>query len=118
MIKDEASPLVVDIARAFISLVMSIQAEEDETEIKASVRSGAGVQIIDVLKHKDFFHRATATGRALLQSLEKEKGLFLLIVDASFDYEIKFEHEDMDRWKISKCDGGTGVPTGLESETR
>lgn len=125
MIKDEASPLVIDIARGFISLVMSIEpgwkkaylrflAEESESEVKGSVVSESGVQIIDVLKHKDFFHPAAAKGRELLQALGKDEGLFLLIIDSSFDYEIKFEYENMDRWKISKFDGGTGIPTGLE----
>lgn len=36
------------------------------------------------------------------------------MVDSSFEYEIKFEYEDMNRWRISKFDGGTGIPAGLE----
>jgi hypothetical protein len=125
MSNDVAGPLVIDLAKAFIALVMSIEpmwrkaylrfeTRDSEREIKASLMSESGVQIIDVLEHKDFFHPATTIGQELIQALGKEVGVFLLIVDSSFDYEVKFEYEDMDRWKISKFDGGTGIPAGLE----
>lgn len=125
MIKDEPSPIVIGIARDFISLVTTVEqkwskayfrfSEQDSvSEAKASLVSESGARIIDVLQHRDFFDSAVLKGQELLHSLGKEKGLFLLVIDSSFDYEIKFEYKSMNRWKISKLDGGTGVPQGLE----
>lgn len=84
MIKDEANPLVIDIAKGFIRLVMSIEpgwskaylrflAEESESEVKGSVVSGSAVQIIDVLKHKEFLHAVASKGRELLHALGMRK---------------------------------------------
>ena len=125
MIKDEASPLVIDIAKGFISLVMAIEpkwnkayfrfcSQNSVAEAKGSFVADSGVQIIDVLKHKDFFHPTAKKGQDLLAALGKSEGVFLLVIDSSYNYEIKFEYQDMSRWKISKLGGGTGIPLGLE----
>jgi len=126
MINEEATPIVIDLAKSFISLVRDIDPEwhkgylrvyvgDGVSEAKASYVRQSGVEIIDVLKHKEFFHAAPAKGRDLLAALEKPGGLFVLIVDSSFDYEIKFEYKNMNKWRISKLKGGTGIPEGLES---
>jgi len=47
--------------------------------------------------------------------LGNTEGVFLLTVDSNNAYEINFEYKDMNRWKISKSDGGTGIPEGVES---
>nr|EIT1518104.1 hypothetical protein [Acinetobacter baumannii] len=75
--------------------------------------SETGVEIIDVLKYKDFFQPVNMNGQELLAALGKIKGVFLLVIDANFDYEINFEYQDMNRWKISKLAGGTGVSEGI-----
>jgi hypothetical protein len=125
MIKEEATPLVVDLAKGLVSLVRDVAPDwrkaflricvrDAVSEAKASYVHERGVDIVDVLKHKDFFHAVTAQGRALLAILDKPEGLFLLVVDSALDYEIKFEHKDMRKWAISKMRGGTGVPEGLD----
>ena len=58
-----------------------------------------------------------AMGCALLSSMNKSRGLFLLEVGNQDDYNIKFEFEDLDRWKISKLNGGSGVPDGYKLKT-
>ncbi|GAB7126174.1 hypothetical protein JCM19000A_06810 [Silvimonas sp. JCM 19000] len=63
---------------------------------------------------KFFFHPIAKKGQDLLAAPGKAEGVFLLVIDSNFDYEIKFEYEDLDRWKISKLGGGTGVPVGIE----
>ncbi|WP_197664926.1 hypothetical protein [Acinetobacter venetianus] len=52
-------------------------------------------------------------GQELLAAFDKTKGIFLLVIDSNFDYEINFEYHDINRWKISKLAGGTGVPEGI-----
>jgi len=72
------------------------------------------VEIIDVLRHKNFFHGIARKGQELLTAVGKTEGVFLLVTDSTFDYEIKFEYHDMNRWRISKLGGGSGVPEGIE----
>lgn len=125
MISEEATPLVIELAKSFTSLVRGIAPDwrtgylrfcshDAVSESKASYVHQSGVEIVDVLQHMDFFNAATAKGKDVLAAIGKSEGLFLLIADSNFDYEIKFEYDDMDKWKISKMKGGTGVPTGLE----
>ncbi|MEC4594383.1 MULTISPECIES: hypothetical protein [Nitrospirillum] len=52
------------------------------------------------------------TGAALLRALGKETGVFLLTVDTGAQYDIRFDWDDLDRWRITKLDGGTGLPAG------
>jgi hypothetical protein len=125
MISEEATPLVIDIAKAFIALVREVEptwekaylrfvAVDSTAEAKASYVHATGVEIINVLKHKGFFHSVTRKGQELLAALGKDHGLFLLVADSTFNYEIKFEYQDLEKWRISKIAGGTGVPEGFE----
>jgi len=84
------------------------------SEAKGSYTHESGTEIIDVTKHKDFFHPIAQKGKDLLTALGKTEGVFLLAVESNFEYEIKFEYQDMSRWKISKLGGGTGVPVGVD----
>ena len=45
--------------------------------------------------------------------LAKERGVFLITVNANLEYDIKFEWNDLEKWKISKLDGRTGIPEGI-----
>ena len=125
MSHDEATPIVIELAKGFISLVRQMQPDwqkaylrfsnwDSVSEIKGSYLHPDGVRIIPVTEHKDFFHPAARKGKDLLVALGKGEGVFLLLVDSNFDYEFKFDHQTRDKWKISKLDGGTGIPEGLE----
>jgi len=124
MITEGATPLVVDLAKSFISLLRVVDPDWSKgylrfcsqgsvAESKASYVHGSGVEIIDVLKYKDFFRATLIQGQGLLAALEKSEGLFVLIVESNFDYEIKFDYGDMEKWKITKMRGGSGIPEGL-----
>lgn len=125
MISDAATLFAVGLAKALVKLVKEVEPDwrdaymrlslrEGVVEAKASYVHASGAELFDVLQHKDFFHSATREGRELMTALGKERGVFLLIVDSTLNYEFKFEHINMDRWRISKMRGGTGVPEGLE----
>jgi hypothetical protein len=125
MVKQEATPLVIDIAKLFVTLVRGIEpnwhkaylrfsSHHSVSEAKGSYVHQSGVEIIDVLKHKDFFHGVVKKGQDLLAAVGKIEGVFLLVTDSNFDYETKFEYYDMNRWRISKIGGGTGIPDGIE----
>lgn len=122
---DEATALVVDIAKSFSSLVRAIEpgwqkayfrfaSEGSSAEAKASYTREQDTEIVDAMKHKTFFHPVIGQGKKLLTALGKSEGLFLLVIDSNLSYDIKFEYHDMNRWRISKFGGGTGVPEGLD----
>lgn len=125
MIREEATPIVVDIAKRFISLIRKIDPtwskaylrfryQDFVAETKASYVHQRGTDIIDALAHKDFFREMNVRGQELLSALDKSEGLFLVIVDSNFDYEIKFEYKDMEKWRITKMRDGTGIPTDVD----
>jgi hypothetical protein len=129
MIKDEATheatPLVIGIAKDFISLVREIEpkwqkaylrfvSRDSVAQAKGSYTHEAGTEIINVMKHKGFFHSVTKKGQELLAALGKDEGLFLLVSDSSFKYDIMFEYQNLKRWEINKLAGNSGVPEGIE----
>ena len=125
MISAEATPLIIDKVKGFVSLLREIAPDWQKaylrfsewnsvSETKASYVHPDGIEIIDVLKHKEFFQSTSRSGEELLAALGKAEGIFLLVVDSKLDYEIKFEYQDPDKWRISKLGGGTGAPEGIE----
>lgn len=79
----------------------------------ASYESAAGVNLIDPLEVRGFFHEMNETAVALFQEIAKERGVLLLVVDAASAYSVQFEYDDLERWKITKLGGRTGIPEGL-----
>lgn len=125
MIKDETTPLVIDIAKSFIKLMQEIEpkwnkaylrfcSQELVCETKGSYVCGAEIKIINALSYKYFFHSINEKGQELLAFLGKMQGIFLLTIDSNFEYKIVFEYQNLNRWKISKLNGGTGIPKSVE----
>ena len=121
---DSASRFVVEIAREFTQLIISTEldwfhgylrfkSEESTFGLTAAIAHSAGVQIVSALKNGDFFERINEICREMINSLESNTGVFLLIVDKNFNFEIKFEWKNLERWRISKLNGATGIPEGL-----
>lgn len=54
-----------------------------------------------------------AKSAELLKLLGKKRGVLLLSVDSQLNYDVKFEFEDVNRWKITKLNGATGLPAGI-----
>lgn len=124
MISDEASPIIVDIAKRLMLLVRDAYPDWQEaylrfsinnlvSDVKASCVHGRGVDVMDVIQHGGFFQLMGHQGKELMRALGLVDGVFLLVVNSKYDYEIHFERADMTRWRISKLDGGTGVPAGM-----
>lgn len=125
MIANEATPILIDILQSFISVLREIDPHwqkgylrfvscDSSVEAKGSYAHFLGVNIIDVRKHKAFFHSLPDKVDVFFNALEKKEGLVLLVVDSSLEYKVNFEFEDMNKWKITKMDGASGIPEGFD----
>lgn len=121
---EEQASIVVELAKELIGLVRSIEPKwgrayfrfsTNETRYgsNASYSFDSTVTLIDPFRCKEFFGSMNEKSRHLFKLLGKEKGVLLLIADSDFNYETKFEYHDLERWRISKMEGATGVPVGI-----
>jgi len=78
-----------------------------------SYAARGNVLLIDPRRNADFFSSMNARGEQLFQLLNKDKGIILVSVNRELDFDVKFEFDDLGRWKISKLNGGTGLPEGV-----
>ena len=96
--------------RAFIRF----DATDDHYGSKGSYQTNDGVWLFDPFKHDDMFINLNELGIELRSILKKRFCVFLLTVKSDFSYTIDFEYEDAGKWAISKMDGATGLPLGIQ----
>lgn len=124
MAGDEQSVIVIELAKEFMELIRQIEPAWRKAYFRfssdgarrgsnGSYASDSEVTLIDPFKHNKFFKSMNEKSIRLFSLLGKEHAVLLLTVDSNFDYDIKFEYANLDRWKISKVDGGTGIPEGI-----
>ncbi len=124
MARELPSEEVVGLSKAFIDLILAIEPKYDRAFYRCQVErnwSGSNasyvvassVTLVDSIRHGVSLENLKGISAALIQHLEKEAGLLVLTVDADFNYDIKFEFDDRERWKITKLNGASGIPEGL-----
>lgn len=59
------------------------------------------------------FNQMTDLSEDLMKIIGKPAGVFLLKIEKPLKYSIDFEWKNMQKWKISKFDGGSGIPSDL-----
>ncbi len=117
----QASVAVVELAKRLFQLVQQLEpgwlrvffrfsAVDDQYGSTASYVVGSKAVLIDAIRNSPFYRAMNSQCLELFRLLDKEGGVLLLAAASDFKYEIKFDFEDMDRWKISLMDGGTGIP--------
>lgn len=124
MVIDETTPIVIEAAQIFILLLRELdpgwlkgyfrfQRHEQTSEANGSFSTVDGAKLINSIKNGGTIRRLSDASSHLLNLLEKPNGVVLLIVESNLDYEIKFEYINLDRWRITRLDGGTGIPKDL-----
>lgn len=73
----------------------------------ASCVVGADVAVVE---HPGVFELLIERSKALFDALGRSKGVVLFVVGASRQVEVRFDLENLGRWKL---DAGTGLPEGL-----
>ena len=121
-----ASRLVVEMAKAFISAMQAASGSWQKAfyrlEVSDALHSSSGsfvtpsdVHVMDAFAFDTLFEKLEPLALELAESTKpKEKPfcILLLSINCDFDYTIDFEWVDQNRWRISKMDGGTGIPEG------
>jgi len=124
---ESASELVVNLAKEFVTLVERLdptwirafwrfESEEARYGSNASYDSPGGIFLIGAIKEGAAYERMNELGRQLWGAERDPSKRFcvcLLVIDCSLDYELKFEQQDIRKWKITKTNGATGIPADL-----
>jgi hypothetical protein len=122
---DTATSILIEMVKGVIDLVRGLDQDweraflrcvvrDSYSEAKVSYATSSATKIVNGMEHQDFFHLAVQDARELLEALGKNQGLFLLEVKSNFEYEVKYEYHDFNKWGISKLGGGSGIPEGLD----
>lgn len=120
--KERETDLIIQLAKRFIEEIQELEpafvqaffrfhSEERMYESCSSYTTESDVFIVSALMQDEFFDEMNNICVELLTEMDKNPALLLLTIDKDLDYEIKFEYEDMEKWRISLADGGTGTPT-------
>lgn len=124
---DGAAPVVISLAKELITAMQRINpsweraywrfvSSDDHYGSNASYSSVTEVTLISALKEVRLFERLNNLGMQLWNfgcDTNRKFCVCLLVVNSNFDYEIKFEQCDENRWRITKLDGKNGLPDGL-----
>ena len=120
------SAVVIDLAKGLLELMSQTDPEWTRAFFRFAVQPGrfgsvasyvasAKVTIIDPFCSIGFFESMNAKCARLMSLLGKEAGIVLLSVGCDLSYKIDFEFADLDRWRITKLNGGTGIPDGADA---
>ena len=126
---DKSSDIITRLAQEVASMTRRVdpgwtraywrfESESSRFGSNASYETKSEINLISALRESASYGRLNDLGRQLWESEllpEKRFCVCLLIVDARLDYEVKFERTDMSKWRITKLDGATGRPAGLEA---
>ncbi|MCW5299391.1 hypothetical protein DXT88_14520 [Herbaspirillum lusitanum] len=124
---DGATLVVIALAKEFIAAMQRINpvwekaywrfvCKDDHYGSNASYSTPTEITLISAIKEKQLFENLNNLGRQLWNSENDPDRRFcvcLLAVSSTFDYEIKFEQNDENRWRITKLDGKSGLPDAL-----
>lgn len=126
LMSDAASAIVIELAKELIEFARRadpiwrkafyrFQWDGSSRTSHGSYVSDSSTTLIDAITYGDFYSLMRAKATELAKLLGKDQGVFLLVADAAFNFNIYFEFEDPKRWKITMLDGGTGIPEGYTS---
>lgn len=119
--KQRESDLLVQMAQCFIEQVQQLDPEfvkayfrfyKDNSmhESCASYQASSEVFIVSAFTLDEFFDQMDNLCVELLTEMKRDIALLLLTVDNDLKYEVKFEYDDMEKWRISLLEGGKGIP--------
>lgn len=127
MTNEEQSAIVVALAQELVEHMGQIDPHWHRAFFRFALAPGeygstgsyiarTNVLMIDPFMHSGFFDSMNSKGAKLMSLLKKERGVFLVAVRSDYSYKIVFDFSDLNRWKITKLHGATGIPEGYDLE--
>lgn len=123
---EQASELVVDLAKSFIEYIQSanldawdeaflrFHSSPGQTGVTSIYRAGDEGEYFRSPHKFDFYKAVDRKFRALRDELARAAPrqfcVCLLRVDSEYHYKMLYEYDDPTKWEISKEDGGSGIP--------
>jgi hypothetical protein len=128
MINEQASNSVIALATLLIDAMrqvspqwkrayMRLQADDDGMSARISYVNAAGVELLGSIDYSTVYKQAIELGTRLKEFTDTGRRPFkvcLVIADAAFNYDVLFEYDDAGKWAITKLDGASGIPVGIE----
>lgn len=127
---DDATELVIALAKHVIGYMQTtfpgwsevyirFDAPSDfQHGVRASYATTSSVQLISTMQHRDFIDGIMRIGTQLRDALSNNGRKFcigLLRANSKFSYRMDYEWSDPTRWNITKLDGASGLPDGLDA---
>jgi hypothetical protein len=125
-VNEQATELVMQLAKDFMGALFAtapgwrkafwrLESDGDERGCSGSYVRGGEVTVLDPFAHAMLMDRMGETGVSLLDVLGKgRRAVCLLILDSEGEYKVRFDYDDLERWRITKIGGATGIPVGFE----
>ena len=118
---EEQASIVIELAKEFMHLAQTAYPRSDKGYFRfssdgskmgsvASFVVKTEATLVDPFSHQSFFRIMNNKFEELMLSLGKNRLTAVLIIDSEFNYDIKFEYVDLDRWAITKLNGESGIP--------
>lgn len=119
--KEQQTDSIIELAKRFIDEMQNLEPAFERAFFRfhgelrmysscASYTTPFDVCLVSAFREEEFYDEMDRLSLRVLSEMEHDSILMLLEIDKNFDYDIKFEYKDMERWQISLSDGGTGVP--------
>ncbi|PLC39723.1 hypothetical protein C0Q88_26110 [Ralstonia pickettii] len=86
--------------------------------VRASYCTHNGVELISTLRHGAFIDGVMRLGIQLREALSNGDNKFcvgLFRANSRFAYRMDYEWNDLAKWNITKLNGASGLPEGLEA---
>lgn len=125
---NDSTATVFEMTKSFVSFLdveisnwkrgfYRFEANEQMSGANSSYENSGGVFILPAIKYANFFGGMNTLAHSLRDQVDLVKPKFcvmLLSVDCDSNYKIDFEFKDAKRWGITKLDGASGIPIGIE----
>jgi len=85
--------------------------------VSGSYAASGDVFLMSPFKCENLFKDMTEAGLRLIRSQDHDRGVMLIVARKDREYKVHFEWSDLDRWRIDKLDGRTGIPEGFPASS-
>ncbi|MFZ6645060.1 hypothetical protein ACO0LO_05045 [Undibacterium sp. TJN25] len=122
--RDEETKLTMDLAKSFMREMFDAEPDWKKAYFRfvmqkfgpgcnASYVVGSKVEFLDMRRHSNFIDEMMENASRLAEVMGKEKMVMLLAINSDYNFRFFYEYENMEKWKITKLDGKTGIPEGF-----